>query len=58
MAVAMNALMGEYKPIIRIDDQDDFEEISSFDFSPYSFDEGKTCLGLHQTGAVNHGIGS
>jgi len=38
MAVAMNTLMGEYESIIRIDDENDFEEITSVDVASYPFD--------------------
>jgi hypothetical protein len=54
----MYALVGENEAVVWIDDNDDFEKISSFDLSSYSFDVGKTCLGLHQVGGVDHGISS
>jgi hypothetical protein len=58
MAVAMNALMGEYKTIIRVDDEDDFEEITSFDFASYSFDVWKTRFCLEKPCAVDDSVGS
>jgi hypothetical protein len=58
MAVPMDALVGENETVVRIDDNDDFEKISSFDLSSYFVDVGKTCLGLHQSCAVYYSIGS
>jgi hypothetical protein len=37
MAVPMHALVGEDEAVIRVDDHDDFEKISSFDLSSNSF---------------------
>jgi hypothetical protein len=58
MAVPMDALVGQNETVVRIDDHDDFEKISSFDVSFYFVDVGKTCLCLHQSGAVDYRIGS
>jgi hypothetical protein len=58
MAIPLDAFVGEDESIGRIDDNDDLEKITSFDFSSYSFDVGKTCLGLHEPGAVDYGTGS
>ena len=58
MVIPLDAFVGEDKSIVRIDDNDNFEKITSFDFSPYSFDVGKARLGLHESGAINNGTGS
>jgi hypothetical protein len=58
MAVAMKTLMGEYEAIVWIDDEDDFEEITSFDFASYPFNVGKTRFCLEKPCAVDDGVGS
>ena len=58
MAIAMNTFVGQYEAVIWIDDDDYFEEITSFDLPACPVDVGETCFGLHYASAVDHGISS